>query len=64
MRFDFDPQGGNLAGGERLDRRRMPAVDQACRQMPQQVDDQRSRQPLEGAPELGPDAGQRRHRRE
>ena len=63
VRLDPDLEGHDAVGFERRDRRRGAAVDDARRQVPQQIDDERPRQPLEQAPELRPDAGERRHRR-
>ena len=46
------------------DRRRGAAVDEAGRQVPQQIDDERPGGALDQPAELRPDAGQRGHRGE
>ena len=64
VRLDAHRDGHDLVGLQFLDRRRGAAVDDAARQVPQEVDDERTGQALEQLAELRADAGERRHRRE
>ena len=63
MRLDRHREGRDRAG-RRRDLGREAAVDDARRQMPEQIDDLRPGQPLDKLAEARPDAGQRGDRRE
>ena len=64
VHLDAHRDGHDLVGLQLLDRRRSPAVDDAARQMPQEVDDERAGEAFEQLGELRTDAGERCHRRE
>ena len=59
VRLDAHRDGHDLVGAQLADRRRGAPVDDAARQMPQQVDDERSGEALEELGELRADAGKR-----
>src|SRR4051795_782574 len=63
-RLDGDDRVGPVARVQLADRRRGGAVDDAGRQMPQQIDDIEAGGALDQLGERRPDAGQHRYRRE
>ena len=63
VRLDAHRDCRDAVGLERADGRRGAAVDDAARQMPDKVEDERAGEALEQLGRLRADAGQRRHRR-
>ena len=63
VRLDTHRNGHDSIRLESGDRRRFAPVDDATRQMPYEVDDERPRHALEQLRQLRADAGERGHRR-
>src|SRR5260221_1364706 len=63
MSIDLDLQRRDGAGWCVAHFGRESPIDDACRQVPEQVDDGGSGEPLEELPEARPNTGKRRHRR-